>query len=220
MTRIACIVATSASLAVSAQSFGAVLTVAALSVDAPHEVTASTTPGHTSEIRFGGAVGPASGVSEMFITITLDFEFVESVIAGDFLSSFLRIRPDFDSGQFSATEVRLTANVYDDGELVWGVMGEPFQPLQSIGDGVLRSFDIFTGTFEGPGPAFSTIGDGGDGQLIATFRWSGFLPSDSLTIDFSPGGAASTIRYWNFIPAPSGAAALLSATLLTLRRRR
>lgn len=220
MDRIAYIVATSAMLAVSAQSLGAVLTVTSLSVDAPHTVTASTAPGQSSQIRLGGSIGPVTGANELFVTMTLDFDFVEHVIAGDYMSSFLHVRPDFESGQFTATEVRLTASLYDDGDLVWGVTGEPFQPLQSIGDDVLRSFDIFTGTFEGPGPAFSTIGDGGHGQLTATFRWSGFDTDDSLSIDFSPGGASSTIHYWNFIPAPSSGAALLSATLLLVRRRR
>ena len=220
MSRIAFTAASSVSLAVSAHSFGAVLTVTALTVDAPHTVTASTTPGHSSKIRLGGAVGPASGASDMFITVTLDFDFVESVIAGDSLSSFLRVRPDFESGQFSATEIRLTASVYDDGDLVWGVMGEPFEPLQSIGDGVLRSFEIFTDTFEGPGPAFSTIGDGGHGRLAATFQWSGFNAGDQLSIDFAPGGASSTIQYWNFIPAPGSGAALLGAAAFAARRRR
>lgn len=220
MNRIAFIVAASATLAVSAQSLGAVLTVTSLTVDAPHTVTASTAPGQSSEIRLGGVIGPASGASELFVNITLDFEFVEDVIAGDMLASRLRLRPDFDSGLFTATEMRLSASAYNGADLVWSVSGEPFQPLQSIGDDVMRSFDIFTDTFEGPGPAFSTIADRGVGQLVATFRWSGFSAEDTLMLDFAPNGDVSTIQYWNFIPAPGSGAALLSATLLMVRRRR
>ena len=221
MERITFILAASATLAASAQTFGAQFAVASLVVDAPHTVTASTSPAHPSEIRLGGVIGPVSGASEMFVTLTLGFEFTESVIAGDMLAARLRLRPNFESGMFTATEMRLTASAYDQGDLVWAVSGEPFQPLQSIGDDVMRSFDIFTGTFEGPGPAFSTIADGGVGQLIATFRWHGFSADDTLELDFAPNGDVSTIQYWNFIPAPGGAgAALLSAALLAVRRRR
>lgn len=220
MNRIAFTIATSATLAASAQSLGAQFSVTSLTIDAPHTVTASAAPSHPSEIRLGGMVGPASGASEMSLTVTLGFEFVENVIAGDMLASRLLLRPNFESGLFTATEMRLSASAYDQDNLIWSVSGEPFQPLQSIGDDVMRSFDIFTETFEGPGPAFSTIADRGVGQLIATFRWSGFSADDTLELDFAPNGDVSTVQYWNFIPAPGSGAALLGAAAFAARRRR
>lgn len=206
-----------ATLSVSAPVWSAQFTSATYTVNAPS--TLAVGPSQHQQVQIGGAIGPVTGATEVIITLSLDFEFVENVIAGDLLISRLQLRPDFNSGVFAVTEMRLSASVFDEDSLVWGVQGVPFQPLQSVGDNDLRSYDIFTDTFEGPGPAFSTIADRGEGSLVATFRWTGFNPADHLTIDFSPGGGASFIQYWNFIPAPGGGAAIAGALLFSARRR-
>ncbi len=221
----ATIVAATATLAISTHALGAAFTVDNLSVSVSHALQVESGAAHLSRLQITGDIGPvtaadAGGAGAVVdIVLALDFSFIQNSIAGDLLVSMLHLRPQFDSGSFQVLNIGLTASLYDDGQFVYGVAGEPNPPQQNIGDGVQRSIVVFTDTFEGPGPAFSTIGDGGHGRLEAAFRWSGFGAGDALTIDFAPDGMTSSLQYWNFIPAP-GAAMALGALPLLLRRRR
>lgn len=222
MLTAATIVAATASFAVSTNALGAAFTADNLSVSVSHALQVESGAPHLSRLQITGNIGPvgAAGAGDVVdIVLALDFSFTESTIAGDLLVTMLHLRPEFESGSFQVLDIGLTASLYDDGQLVYSVAGEPNPPQQNIGDGVQRSIVVFTDTFEGPGPAFATIGDGGHGRLEAAFRWSGFDAGDALTIDFAPDGLASSLQYWNFVPAP-GAAIALGAAPLLLRRRR
>lgn len=214
LARAASLLAASGSAALGAQ-----FSVTAIHIAAPNSVAAFVD--QNGQITLTGVIGPITADAALDISMTLEFAFAANVVAGDFLSSALAVRPDFSAGEFRVTHLRLSAEAFDGGSPVWQVSGLPFQPLQSIGDDSMRTFDIFTDTFEGPGEAFSTIADGGVGRLEAVFRWSGFAPGSTLSIDLSPHAGGSQIRYNNFIPAPgaSALAALCGAGLLRRRAR-
>lgn len=214
------IVAAASSLAVSLHARGAQFFVADLVVSGPHALQVEAGPAHPSQLRIRGAIGPVTGDASVDVVMTLEFSFTEVAISGDRLASILHLRPSFESGVFAVTGIALSASLYDDGALVSQVDGEPFAPQPSIGAGDRRSIVFLTESFKGEGPAFSAIGDGGHGVLEAAFHWSGFDPGDALAIEFAPDGQASSLQYWNFIPAPGGAGALTAFGLLAMRRRR